>query len=526
MLQSTPKFSQPGEGAFIESCIEHTVVGQSPNGFNGYRIQGVSPQEALAAWWASDGTDPADSHTYLPCRLLSAKEAGGANASRVCNPTCITPATAPSLATTSAPPTPTPAEVATAVANALVGDSKRFINWEGGFQYGGAVTALGISAATGLVDRDTAAPWLAALDRLLDQYLEVPGTTPTARSCDERYPYGPSETTTRSCAWALLHRNGNASARASLPADEFGTVGDKLGLFPVAYLERYKRSGSDADARVATAVVTEFVDSYPHTLGDGTISRTGGCCGPPPADNDAPFLWADDQFMGLALMSRVAAAHVLDEVTSRRLMDKAAVMQLQYSKHLRFTGDGLSAHGAWVDNNGTTLRSCCKWGRANGWGALSRVEVLTALDAAFPDHPQRGPLLADFQNFIDAMLAVQDAEDGRWRQLVDVPSTYLETSVTAMMVTALAKGIRMGWFDSARTATYEAAAKRGWAGLTRAVDLTNGTVSGVCQGTGIQPNATAYAERPHAFEDSAPGGVGAVLLAARAMEEMHAQSKK
>ena len=40
----------------------------------------------------------------------------------------------------------TPISAATLVASVLLNHSSNFINWEGGFQYGGAVTAMGIAA--------------------------------------------------------------------------------------------------------------------------------------------------------------------------------------------------------------------------------------------------------------------------------------------------------------------------------------------------------------------------------------------
>ena len=55
--------------------------------------------------------------------------------------------------------------------------------------------------------------------------------------------------------------------------------------------------------------------------------------------------------------------------------------------------------------------------------------------------------------------------------------------------------------------------KRGWAGLVSTV-LPNGTVTGVCCGTNIQPNTSAYYERPTFWQCSGPGGAGAVLYAA------------
>ena len=60
-----------------------------------------------------------------------------------------------------------------------------------------------------------------------------------------------------------------------------------------------------------------------------------------------------------------------------------------FSGQMRDPVDGLYSHGV---NLATGHHSCCKWGRANGWGMLSHVEVLNALSvrSVFPLAP-RGP---------------------------------------------------------------------------------------------------------------------------------------
>ena len=50
--------------------------------------------------------------------------------------------------------------------------------------------------------------------------------------------------------------------------------------------------------------------------------------------------------------------------------------------------------------------------RANGWGLLSHIEVLTAL-AAFPGHSLFPAVQADFATSIAAMLPFQDPASGR-----------------------------------------------------------------------------------------------------------------
>eukprot|EP00040_Diaphanoeca_grandis_P031386 m.187737 g.187737 ORF g.187737 m.187737 type:complete len:69 (+) comp32312_c0_seq13:95-301(+) len=46
-------------------------------------------------------------------------------------------------------------------------------------------------------------------------------------------------------------------------------------------------------------------------------------------------------------------------------------MQLSFSRHLRDPVDGLTYHGAKSEHGVADKHSCCKWGRANGWGLVS-----------------------------------------------------------------------------------------------------------------------------------------------------------
>ena len=54
----------------------------------------------------------------------------------------------------------------------------------------------------------------------------------------------------------------------------------------------------------------------------------------------------------------------------------------------------------------------------------------------------------------------------------------------------------------------------------RKYNTNNGTVNGVCMGTGIQDNFTQYNERGTDYWQSSPGGVGVVLRACVAIKKM------
>lgn len=92
--------------------------------------------------------------------------------------------------------------------------------------------------------------------------------------------------------------------------------------------------------------------------------------------------------------------------------------------------------------------------------------------------------------------------------MVNDSSTFLETSVTAMMTAALGHGMRAGWLEN--STAHVTALRQAWQGVASQVSA-NGTVAGVCMGTGIEPNASGYNGRGTDFMQSSPGGVGAVL---------------
>ena len=79
IMTSTNTYKAEGNGAFIHSC--HTHCEAQSSAWNSFKVNGVSMQEAMSAWWHSDGTDPASKHSYVPCHYKSTTP-------RKCNPTC------------------------------------------------------------------------------------------------------------------------------------------------------------------------------------------------------------------------------------------------------------------------------------------------------------------------------------------------------------------------------------------------------------------------------------------------------
>ena len=178
--------------------------------------------------------------------------------------------------------------------------------------------------------------------------------------------------------------------------------------------------------------------------------------------------WSDDFFLGTIAAVRardpegLAAAVRLVTTTAARLQQP----------------DGLFHH----DADAPTA-----WGRGNGFGALGLSELLTVLPA---DHPEREAVLDIHRRHLAGMRS-QQAPDGMWRQIVDVPGSYRETSVTAMTLTAMARGIRMEWLDD----SYRPVVDRAWRALLAHV-ADDGTLVDVCFSTGAGPTRRHYLDRP------------------------------
>ena len=310
----------------------------------------------------------------------------------------------------------------------------------------------------------------------------------------------------------LLFFRTNSSQRAykilhniTLPVDY--AVGD-YNIYPIAYLSRLDYYGlnksSSPEWTVAILTAELYLERWPYLLNDGTFSRKDAWPGQP---SNGTVLWGDDATMGLTLLARLAA-HGAPSASA--YIDQVAAMALSFAAHLRDPATGVFYHAY---NEYDDAWSCCLWGVSNGYILEAYIEVLTAMAAVAPGHPQLAAVVATFRAHAMAMVALQ-APDGRWHTLLNDTSTYLETSVTSMCLFSLARGVLGGWLDRA---TFDAPIQLAWSGLASQVHV-DGTVDGICEGTGIQPNASAYQARGTPYSKSSPG-LGSVFMAALAVKD-------
>jgi rhamnogalacturonyl hydrolase YesR len=306
-----------------------------------------------------------------------------------------------------------------------------------------------------------------------------------ARVLARRYPQAPIMSYIPSVAWTNTLRlaaiTGEDEWRVKVReqtrvwlAGEKAPLGDQKLLTSIAgYMIFGELAALDGNAR-ARALLLEGADLAAARQPDGTYAGGRG--------------WTDDMFMATAVLAR-AGRH-----------DLAAQQLIEYAARLQ-RPDGVFVHA--VDGP-------IAWGRGNGFAAFGLMEALTAMPAA---HPARPRLLEIVRRHAEA-LKTHQAPDGSWREIIDRPGAYREETATAMLMTALARGVRLGWID----ASFTPVVRRAWRALSAHV-VEDGALVDVCSGTGAGPTARYYYDRP-AIDGPDDRGGAMALLASLEMYEL------
>jgi unsaturated rhamnogalacturonyl hydrolase len=189
--------------------------------------------------------------------------------------------------------------------------------------------------------------------------------------------------------------------------------------------------------------------------------------------------WIDDMYMITAL--QLAAWRATGEEKYRA---RAAREMIAYLQKLQ-QPNGLFYHAPDVKHF---------WGRGDGWVAVGMADMLSALPEK---HRLRKPILVSFRKMMATLLTHQ-ADTGMWRQLIDNPRSWPETSATAMFTYAYVTGVKNGWLDEA---VYGPAARKAWIALVGYL-TEEGLLREVCVGTGKRDSVQYYLDRPRAVGDT------------------------
>lgn len=261
--------------------------------------------------------------------------------------------------------------------------------------------------------------------------------------------------------------------------DSCGAMGNQF----LEMMERHPDQVNQAEKDVA-ARIADWILNKQDRLPDGTLWRaktTGGT------------VWPDDLYMGCPFIIRWSKL-----TGDKKLLDDAA-SQVIHQAEMEQDSDGIFFHGYKVSEK---KHSPFKWGRGNGWVTVATVEILSALPE---DHPARAKLIAILKKQVDGLKPLQ-APDGMWRQVLDHPELWEETSCTAMFAYGIARAVNRGWLD----ASYLPMARKAFAGLTKNV-TADGVINETCEGTNIGQTLQYYVERGRPSDDH--HGPGPVLLA-------------
>ncbi|HYM21832.1 MAG TPA: glycoside hydrolase family 88 protein, partial [Vicinamibacterales bacterium] len=306
-----------------------------------------------------------------------------------------------------------------------------------------------------------------------------------------KYPGEPSISYIPALSWAntltLAAMTNDAALRAKVDrqirpwmSGEKGLFGNRIQLTSVAGTLVFADLAKTGD-EAARALAIKGADAA-SKVKEGDLYDYGGG-------------WTDDMFMASVVLARTATLPGRADN-----IDLGAKMLIAYAGRLQ-RPDGLFNHAT----NGPAA-----WGRGNGFATLGLMEVLTAMPQ---NHPLRPKVLDIYRRHMEALRSRQ-APDGMWNEVIDEPGSYREESATALIMTSMARGIRLGWLQPA---VYAPVVERAWHGVAAHV-AEDGTIIDVCTSTGSGPAKKYYLERTAIRGADDRGGAMALMAAMEMME--------
>lgn len=182
--------------------------------------------------------------------------------------------------------------------------------------------------------------------------------------------------------------------------------------------------------------------------------------------------WADDMYFTPTLESRIFK---IDGDPST--IDRVTKWLTAYADSLLLP-NGLIKH---------TTQVPFIWGRGMGWAAAGLTNALQDLPE---DHPKRQHLMDCYLKMMAGLEPFQ-TPNGLWRQLIDYPDAWEETSGSAMFTYAMVTCIRLGWLDPE---IYGPIVEKAWLALVNKLD-ENGGLEDVCVGTNEKLTSQEYLDR-------------------------------
>lgn len=256
---------------------------------------------------------------------------------------------------------------------------------------------------------------------------------------------------------------------------------DAIGSMGRNLCELYKLSPSEDILKLIEILADAAMNNIPR-FEDGTYHR-------------ARDMWADDLFMSCPFLVRYAA------LKNDKMFAEEVVRQLLgFKKKLWMADEKIMSHIFFLDSNEPNL---VPWGRGNGWVYVSLTDALEVLPR---DTEGYGELMDFYLEFTEGILKLQDSE-GLWHQVLNIPTSYQETSCTGMYLLGLCRGINNGWIAP----SYKEYADKAYLGLLEKKISSVGNVYDVCMGSSNSKNAEYYVNLGAVDNDD--HGTGVILTA-------------
>jgi len=151
--------------------------------------------------------------------------------------------------------------------------------------------------------------------------------------------------------------------------------------------------------------------------------------------NGGPCIFVDSMHFDAPFY---AALHrVTGKNEYRQLALDTALSQI----HLLYDPEDGLFHHFWIEH--TRRRNGIAWGRGNGWGLLGLLDTIENLPPADPGSIEIRKVLC---GVLERMAELQDPGGG-WHTVLNDPSSYIESSIAAFMISAMSRALRQAWIS-------------------------------------------------------------------------------
>jgi rhamnogalacturonyl hydrolase YesR len=332
------------------------------------------------------------------------------------------------------------------------------------------------------------------------------------------FALGPSERSAGAVARSL-HDRGNSAAYAAmgywfyfwdwgegiafegLDAWAGATGQAQFREFVTATLDRWMRNTPDKPSRFGPAVCLLTRRNSADYL--AFARRVGDFLLEAPVDRGAVLLDRPSRSIFVdSLCSDPPFLLRLAEVTGDgRYARQAGEILLGHCRALQNENTGLFSH---FTDLGSGVAPGIPWGRGNGWAALGLASYIADSPTGTPE---RAEAIERLKAMCEGLSRHRIAKAG-WRNLIDRPESYPESSTTVLVACALSKAIDAGVLGQ----KWQEMADEAWQTVEHRID-TSGHLVSVSYRPGVNTDPSRYEHAP-ALGGAYPWAQGPYLLAA------------